>query len=247
MDIAWSKAQLADLPVHGGVRQRGMEMTRLETFCDAAFAFAVTMLVVGGGSIPQSYADLVLMLKGIPAFAGSFVVIAGFWWSHRTWSRRYGLEDGTSTLISLCFVFVMLLYIYPLKMVFSAFAGWATGGWLPTDFVMRDPRDMLGIFIVYGAGFAVQTSLLVLLNLRALKAAEALALNPVERLRTRQEIVQNSVLAASGLVSALWALTLPAQMGVYAGFVYMLLPVAMPLLSARYGRRIRDMLADEAG
>ena len=32
------------LPRLGGFRLRGMEMTRLETFIDAAFAFAITML-----------------------------------------------------------------------------------------------------------------------------------------------------------------------------------------------------------
>ena len=33
-------------PIEGGFRMRGLEMTRLEVFIDAAFAFAVTMLVV---------------------------------------------------------------------------------------------------------------------------------------------------------------------------------------------------------
>ena len=33
---------LSKLPVDGGVRQRGDQVTRLETFVDAAFAFAVT-------------------------------------------------------------------------------------------------------------------------------------------------------------------------------------------------------------
>ena len=32
-----------------GFKNRGAEMTRLESFVDAAFAFAVTLLVIGGG------------------------------------------------------------------------------------------------------------------------------------------------------------------------------------------------------
>lgn len=35
-------------PRLSGFRLRGLEMARLETFIDAAFAFAITMLVIGG-------------------------------------------------------------------------------------------------------------------------------------------------------------------------------------------------------
>lgn len=38
--------KLDDLPVKNGFRLRGMDMTRTETFTDAAFAFALTLLVV---------------------------------------------------------------------------------------------------------------------------------------------------------------------------------------------------------
>ncbi len=241
MNAVWSKEQLAALPVVDGVRQRGLGVTRLETFCDAAFAFAVTLLVIGGDGIPESYSDLILALKGVPAFAASFALITGLWWSHRTWSCRYGLEDSMTTLISLIFVFVMLIYVYPLKMVFSAFAGWASGGWLPTEFVMTDPRDMLGIFAVYGAGFAIQTSMLVLLHLRVLKGAATLNLNEVERIRTSQQVVQHLILGATGVASAVWALALPPQAGIYAGFLYMILPVSIPLLSARYDKRVEKL------
>jgi hypothetical protein len=241
MNAAWTEEQLASLPVKSGVRQRGVEMTRLETFCDASFAFAVTLLVIGGGSIPNSYQELVAALKGVPAFAASFTAIAAFWWSHRTWSRRYGLEDGPTTLISLAFVFVMLVYVYPLRMVFSAFASFASGGRLPTEFSMTDPRDMLGIFAIYGVGFAAQTGLLALLHLRVLKVGTELGLNEIERVRTRQEIAQNLVLGATGVASALWAVVLQVPWALFAGFLYTTLPVTMPLLAVKYARRVKAL------
>ena len=37
---------LDSLPRLRGFRLRGLEMTRLETFIDAAFAFSVTMMVI---------------------------------------------------------------------------------------------------------------------------------------------------------------------------------------------------------
>jgi hypothetical protein len=41
----WNESELQKLPQKQGVRQRGLEMNRLATFTDAAFAFATTMLV----------------------------------------------------------------------------------------------------------------------------------------------------------------------------------------------------------
>jgi uncharacterized membrane protein len=74
-----------------GFRQRGEEMTRLETFTDAAFAFAVTLLVVGGGdAIPTNFDELILAMKQVPAFAASFANIMLFWYAHHVWSRRPG-------------------------------------------------------------------------------------------------------------------------------------------------------------
>ncbi len=241
--MTWTDERLAQLPVKSGFRLRGLEMTRLETFCDAAFAFALTLLVISGDGIPRSYADLLTALKGVPAFAASFAAIASFWWGHRLWSRRFGLEDGVTTLISLILVFVMLVYVYPLKMVFTAFASWASRGVLPTEFVLTDPREMLGIFLVYGIGFAAQTGLLSLLHLRGLKMGRELGLNAVERLRTRQEIVMYLVLGSTGVASALWVLLMPLSLAVYAGFWYMTLPVTMPILAIRYSRQADALLA----
>ena len=46
------------LPRLGGFRLRGIAMTRLETFIDAAFAFAITMLVIATQQIPDDIETL---------------------------------------------------------------------------------------------------------------------------------------------------------------------------------------------
>lgn len=245
--MVWTEERLAALPVKHGVRQRGLEMTRLETFCDAAFAFAVTLLVVAGGAVPTSYAALLEALRDVPAFLGSFAAIASIWLAHRSWSRRYGLEDGWTTLISLAMVFVMLVYVYPLRMVASAFMAFLSGGWLPTGFALRSAAELTGLFVIYGVGFALQTGLLAVLYLRALKAGAILRLDAVERLRTRQEIAMHGALALTGLVSALWAGLLPPWLGVWAGFVYCTLPLSMPALAVGYSRRAEALAAARAG
>jgi hypothetical protein len=244
--MRWTEEQLAQLPQRHGFRLRGLEMTRLETFCDAAFAFAVTLLVIAGDGIPRSVDDLILALKGVPAFVMSFAAIASYWWAHRTWSRRFGLEDGPTTVISLALVVVMLVYVYPLKMVFSAFANFASGGWLPTEFTLTDAADLPVLFVVYGVGFAAQTGMIALLYGRALKVGEALGLDTLERLHTRHQIVHGAVLGGTGLASAVFALVTPASVGVWAGFWYMTLPITMPLLAIHHDRRARDRRAELA-
>ncbi len=75
----YTEKQLQKLPVEDGFRLRGMDMTRLETFIDAAFAFATTMLVISIGQIPGNYEELILALKQIPACASSFFIIMLYW------------------------------------------------------------------------------------------------------------------------------------------------------------------------
>src|SRR2546430_5555727 len=113
-------ADLDVLPRSRGFRLRGMEMTRLETFIDAAFAFAITMLVIAAQQIPDDMEKLLGAFKNVPTFLCSIAVIGIFWRGHWLWSRRYGLEDGASIFISWAMLVTILIYIYPLKAVFGA-------------------------------------------------------------------------------------------------------------------------------
>ena len=42
---------------------RGENMTRIETFVAAAFAFAVTMLLISAGSVPETMQDFLMLQK----------------------------------------------------------------------------------------------------------------------------------------------------------------------------------------
>src|SRR6202049_381299 len=90
---------LEALPRVRGFRLRGIEMTRLETFIDAAFAFAISMLVIAPQQIPDNIEALLGAFKNVPTFICSIAVLGIFWRGHWLWSRRYGLEDGASILI----------------------------------------------------------------------------------------------------------------------------------------------------
>ena len=56
-------ADLDALPRLHGFRLRGMQMTRLETFIDAAFAFAISMLVIAAQQIPDNIVALLRLSK----------------------------------------------------------------------------------------------------------------------------------------------------------------------------------------
>jgi uncharacterized membrane protein len=71
---------------------RGREVTRLESFSDAIFAFALTLLIVSL-EVPKSFADLIGTMRGFPAFAACFIMLATIWNTHYKFSRRFGLDD----------------------------------------------------------------------------------------------------------------------------------------------------------
>ena len=107
-------------PRENGFRLRGAQVTRLETFVDAAFAFALTLLVIAGDTLPESFAELREALRRTPVFVLCFVLVAMFWSSHNRWSRRYGLEDGWSTVLSMITV-TLLITVLKLPAVAAMF------------------------------------------------------------------------------------------------------------------------------
>src|SRR5256885_15721932 len=104
-----------DLP---GFRLRGREVTRLESFSDAVFGFALTLLVVSL-DVPKSFDDLVTTMRGFPAFALCFLLLALIWNGHFKFCRRYGLDDGTARFLTCVMLFLVLFYVYPLKFLFN--------------------------------------------------------------------------------------------------------------------------------
>jgi len=56
------------LPLLRDFRLRGTNMTRLETFVDAAFAFAITMLVIAAQQIPDNIGALLGAFRNVPTF-----------------------------------------------------------------------------------------------------------------------------------------------------------------------------------
>ncbi|MEM9387627.1 MAG: TMEM175 family protein [Pseudomonadota bacterium] len=197
-------------------------MTRLDVFVDAAFAFAITMLVISVDAVPESYDELISALKGTPAFLASFAGIMSFWIGQKSWSKRYGDEDDpVCVILSLILVFLVMVFVYPLKVVTSAMFAWMSGGWLPANFELDEPFQLLGIFEIYGIGFFALAGTLAALYWRSTQRADALGLSPYYREMARMEAGVWLAMALTGVASALWAALLPPNWAIWAGFVYL--------------------------
>lgn len=95
------------------------ESARLDNFVDGAFAFAITLLVISGASLPRNVAALEHALRGIPAFAACFAQLAIFWHGHVRWRDTVQLADGTGLRLSLLLVFFALIFVFPLHLVYA--------------------------------------------------------------------------------------------------------------------------------
>jgi uncharacterized membrane protein len=212
-----------------GFLERGASVTRLEAFVDAAFAFAVTMLVISLDAIPDSISGMLQALKGVPAFAASFAQIMLFWSAHATWSRRFGVDDRGSTQLSLVLVFLVLVYVYPLKILFGSFFAWVSGGWLPQVAVIRTLADLQGMYTMYGLAFGSMSLLMAALNRHVLRTPVSPPLDEAERAQTRREIVRwlfSALVAAGSIVFAMllsergpnWMFGMPGMFYALLGF-----------------------------
>ena len=167
---------LDGLPRLDGFRLRGIAMTRLETFIDAAFAFAVTMMVIAAERVPDDISALLVAFRHVPAFVGSVLVLGIFWRGHWVWSRRYGLEDGVSIIISWALLVTILIYIYPLKAIFGSMFHLLSDGELGQPLGVRNAAQFRALFAIYAIGFMAIALEILLLYLRAWKLREPLRL-----------------------------------------------------------------------
>lgn len=199
-------------------------MVRLDAFVDAAFAFAVTLLVIGGGSVPESFEDLRRSAASAPAFAVGFALVAMFWHAHVRW-RGYGNRAGAAPLLlSLLLVFLVLLYVYPLRLMAASmvvyFGGPRTGPGL------MSMADASGLFMLYGFGFFAMAACVATM----FWTSRAPDRPSGDRAELSGQAGIWTILASAGLVSAALAPFAPAL----APWVYALLPVAIGLFSWRH-------------
>ena len=185
-----------------GFRLRGREITRLESFSDAVFGFALTLLVVSL-DVPKTFDDLVATMRGFPAFAICFLFLALIWNGHYRYCRRYGLDDGTARFLTCVMLFLVLFYVYPLKFLFNISMTGLFGGSPQSASMTRSQFSAL--LVIYGLGFAAVYLAQTLLYLHAYRLRDALELTELEKFDTRYQIFRLLTLVSFGLIAALLA------------------------------------------
>lgn len=240
----WTEETVSKLTVRGGYRLRGESMTRIEVFSDAAFAFAVTMLVISWSEIPRNFDEIIVAMKGIPSFAASFAIMMVIWVEHRRWSQRFGLDDGVSTLLTLSLVFIVLIYVYPLKLIMDLMFTGFSRNWFPSSFDISSGRDVAGLVAFFGTGFCLVASVQLGLYLRVKSCAKALCLSQLELLLVQKEQLILLVQIIAGLLTVAFALVFMSSIGYLAGLVLSVIPIAVPLATLRVRRKIQAVQAE---
>ncbi len=229
-----SREFLAGCPVEGGFRMRGMAMTRVEVFVDAAFAFAVTLLVISFDAIPHTYPEMVIAFKTIPAFVAAVAQLVWLWHTHATWCRRYGLDDDPTVWLSALLLVVVLIYIYPMRVLLEGFFAWISDGYFPSSFDLNTYDELRFMFAFMGIAFAALCLTFVLMYGYAVRLAAPLALNARELTKTREMRAIWAGCLVLGLVLAVTAFLVPENWVPFAGFIMALIGAWIAIVERKY-------------
>lgn len=216
------------IPGEKGFHWRGGEITRLEGFSDAVFAFAVTLLVVSL-EVPKTFHELMEVMRGFVAFGICFALLVQVWFNHYRFFRRYGLQTPWAVFLNCVLLFFVLFYVYPLKFLFSTMLN---GGGI-------DAHEGRWLFVIYGAGYSAVFLVFALLHLHAWRKRRQLELSPLEQLITRQSMIDHIAMVIVGLVSAGLALSVPLRMVGLAGYFYFIIGIYFTVAGMVFGRRRR--------
>lgn len=205
---------------------RPVESQRLDAFVDAAFAFAVSLLIIAGGEPLRSFTDLTRALMRIPAFLCGFALIVMFWLAHRAWSSLGPRRDGRATLLSLAIVFAVLVFVFPLRLLIETAAHFLSGGRLPGAGLITSFDQLGWTYLIYGLGFSILSVLFALLFRQAQATIDPAA--EAERLAARSWARTWALAAVTGVLSGLVALS-PALAAApwLPGVTYWLIPAGI--------------------
>jgi uncharacterized membrane protein len=217
-------------------RWRGTEVSRVEGFTDAVFAFAVTLLVVAL-EVPHTFNGLMDVLRGFPAFVLCFVLLMMFWNAHFRFHRRYGLEDTFTRVMTMAILVLVLFFVFPLKYLATLITVNTFGLDMTNAPHLEGLHQVRVLYLIYGLGLAGVWGLYALLYVHALRKRAELQLNEAELIQTRALLGSNLVYIAVCALSILLAYT--TSVGWLPGFIYFLLGPLQAFNGWWFGRQLR--------
>lgn len=234
---------------------RGDNMTRIETFVDAAFAFSFTMLVISIDEIPRSPAELIELSKDIPAFVLSAMSIGSVWLAHSSWSRTFGLQDRTTIILSLALVMLVLVFVYPIKLMLQATVIYFSVVIFGIDMLDTglfdnpgwDSNQLGELFLFVAIGLMALACIIITFYQNALRYREELRLNELELAFCKRTTLIWIIVAATSAVSCLLALYYDDERMLRAGFIHLSMLLTIPLASRLFDRRLQRSQLEAAG
>jgi len=218
-----------------GFSFRGHEVQRIETFSDAVFAFAVTLLIVSL-EVPRTFEELLISMRGFMAFGICFGLLMFIWYEQHIFFRRYALDDPFTLILNCVLMFIVLFYVYPLKFLFTLIFSDSIYGPGKGPISITEAQ-LPKLMIIYGLGFIVIYAIFLWLYVHALGQKLALHMNRLEVFDTRSKIYSQAIMIGFGLLSITLALILPTSMTGLSGILYTLIG---PVLWIYFARRAKS-------
>lgn len=187
----------------GDFRVRGKEISRVEGLSDAVFGFAIALLAISL-EVPKTSAEVLHALRGVGAFAVTFLLLFNMWRIQYTFFRRYGLEDKKIVKLTGVLLFVLLVFVYPLKFITSVLNEkvLAIVGFPDPTFdraAVLPAHDLAFMLGAFGLGLAAVFGAFNAMHRHAYSLRDHLQLDALERFDTLEQIRATAVVTGLGL------------------------------------------------
>jgi len=184
-----------------------------------------------------------MLLQGIPAFACCFALLVWIWSEHDAFFERYPLQDRTTVVLNSSLLFVVLLYIYPLKFMFDSFMFEVLRLKARPDLERMTLDELARASILYGLGFFLLMSLFSLLYLHAHRRRSDLQLTPLDAYDARSFAGHHAVSAGVGLFAMFFALLAPKELAFLSPSSFALMGPGHAWYAARSHKRRTAFIA----
>lgn len=216
---------------------RGDDSSRLSSLTDAVFGIAITLLIFNLNN-PNSFQELMLFAKTLPAFVLSIAFLVLIWLEHRDFTELFGLRDVWLVVLNTLFIAIVICLVYPLRFL-SLFL---TNLYFNLDMEVRiGAHEMPLIMIYYGAAVASLYLIIMLFYARAKSLRYKLQLNEFELFTIRWQRIRLAILLVVPLLSIVVVAFIRGHNPVWAsaigGMCYLLMSPGMGWWAYAYGKK----------